>query len=114
MAGRTPYPGGNVYGATKAFVHQFTRNLKADLLGTPVRVTAIEPGMVSGSEFSSVRFRGDDARAASVYAGADPLTPEDIAEAVAWVAQLPARVNVNFMELMPACQAHGPLAIHRS
>lgn len=113
VAARTPYPGGNAYGATKAFVHQFTRNLKADLLGTPVRVSVIEPGMVSGSEFSNVRFRGDDARAAAVYAGADPLTPADIAEAVAWVAQLPARVNINFMELMPACQAHGPLAIHR-
>lgn len=112
-AGRTPYPGGNVYGATKAFVHQFTCNLKADLLGTPVRATAIEPGLVGGSEFSAVRFRGDDARAAAVYAGTDALTPEDIAEAVAWVAHLPARVNINFMELMPACQAHGPLAIHR-
>jgi NADP-dependent 3-hydroxy acid dehydrogenase YdfG len=113
VAGGTPYPGGNVYGATKAFVHQFTLNLKADLLGTPVRATAIEPGLVGGSEFSNVRFKGDDARAASIYAGTDPLTPEDIAEAVAWVAHLPPRVNINFMELMPACQAHGPLAIHR-
>lgn len=113
VAGGTPYPGGNVYGATKAFVHQFTLNLKADLLGTPVRATAIEPGLVGGSEFSNVRFKGDDARAASVYAGAEALTPEDIAEAVAWVAHLPPRVNINFLEMMPACQAHGPLAIHR-
>jgi 3-hydroxy acid dehydrogenase / malonic semialdehyde reductase len=113
VAGGTPYPGGNAYGATKAFVHQFTRNLKADLAGTPVRVTVIEPGLVGGSEFSNVRFKGDDARAASVYAGTDPLTPEDIAEAVAWVVQLPSRVNVNVVELMPACQAYGPLVIHR-
>lgn len=113
VAGGTPYPGGNVYGATKAFVHQFTRNLKADLLGTPVRATVIEPGLVGGSEFSNVRFKGDDARAATVYAGTEPLTPEDIAEAVAWVAHLPARVNINVVEMMPACQANGPLAIHR-
>jgi 3-hydroxy acid dehydrogenase/malonic semialdehyde reductase len=113
VAGGTPYPGGNVYGATKAFVHQFTLNLKADLLGTPVRATSLEPGLVGGSEFSNVRFKGDDARAASVYAGAEALTPEDIAEAVAWVAHLPPRVNINFLEMMPACQAHGPLAIHR-
>lgn len=113
VAAGTPYPGGNAYGATKAFVHQLTRNLKADLVGTPVRVTVIEPGLVGGSEFSNVRFKGDDARAASVYAGTDPLTPEDIAEAVAWVAQLPSRINVNVMELMPACQAYGPMVIHR-
>lgn len=113
VAGGTPYPGGNVYGATKAFVHQFTRNLKADLLGTPVRATVIEPGLVGGSEFSNVRFKGDDARAASVYAGTEPLVPEDIAEAVAWVARLPPHVNINVIEMMPACQAHGPLAIHR-
>jgi 3-hydroxy acid dehydrogenase/malonic semialdehyde reductase len=112
-AGGTPYPGGNVYGATKAFVHQFTLNLKADLLGTPVRATVIEPGLVGGSEFSQVRFHGDAARAANVYAGTDPLLPEDIAEAVSWVLHLPPRVNVNVMQLMPACQAHGPLAIHR-
>ena len=113
VAGGTAYPGGNAYGATKAFVHQLTRNLKADLVGTPVRCTVIEPGLVGGSEFSNVRFKGDDSRAASVYAGTDPLTPEDIAEAVTWVAQLPARVNVNVMELMPACQAWGPMVIHR-
>jgi 3-hydroxy acid dehydrogenase / malonic semialdehyde reductase len=113
VAATTPYPGGNVYGASKAFVHQLTLNLKADLLGTPVRVTVIEPGLVGGSEFSNVRFKGDDARAASIYAGTEALTPEDIAEAVAWVAQLPPRVNINVLQMMPACQAHGPTAVHR-
>jgi 3-hydroxy acid dehydrogenase / malonic semialdehyde reductase len=112
-AGEWPYPGGNVYGATKAFVRQFTMNLRADLLGTPVRVTDIEPGMVGGTEFSAVRFGGDQGKADSVYAGADPLTPDDIADAVHWVATRPARVNINTLQLMPVCQAFGPLAIHR-
>ena len=111
-AGAYPYPGGNVYGATKAFVRQFTLNLKADLVGTNVRTTDIEPGMVGGSEFSQVRL-GDAGRAAKVYEGVDPLTPDDIAEAVAWVVGLPARMNVNRMELMPTCQGPGPLAIKR-
>lgn len=111
-AGRYPYPGGHVYGATKAFVAQFTLNLKADLIGTNVRVTDLEPGLVGGTEFSTVRF-GDPARAAAVYAGTTPLAPEDIAEAIAWIIALPPRVNVNRMELMPTCQAPGPLAIKR-
>ncbi len=111
-AGAYPYPGGNVYGATKAFVRQFTLNLKADLVGTNVRTTDIEPGMVGGSEFSQVRL-GDADKAAKVYEGADPLTPDDIAEAVAWVIGLPARMNVNRMELMPTCQGPGPLAVKR-
>ena len=109
-----PYPGGNVYGATKAFVTQFSLNLKADLVGTGVRVTDVEPGLVGGSEFSAVRFGGDAARAASVYAGTTPLTPEDIAETVAWVIGLPPHVNINRVEMMPTCQAAGPLAIKRS
>jgi 3-hydroxy acid dehydrogenase/malonic semialdehyde reductase len=112
-AGSWPYPGANVYGATKAFVRQFSLNLRADLTGTPVRVTDIEPGMVSGSEFSAVRFGGDAARAAKVYEGADPLTPEDIAEAVHWVATRPARVNINTMEVMPVCQSFAGLHITR-
>ena len=107
-----PYPGGNVYGATKAFVHQFSLNLRADLLGTRVRVSCIEPGLVGGTEFSAIRL-GDEAKAAAVYAGADALTPEDIADTVHWVASRPARVNVNVLELMPVCQASGPLAIKR-
>ena len=85
-AARWPYAGANVYGATKAFVHQFSLNLRADLLGTRVRVTVVDPGMVGGTEFSSVRFHGDETRAAQVYAGVDALTPEDVAETVSWVA----------------------------
>ena len=108
-----PYPGGNVYGATKAFVTQFSLNLKADLVGTGVRVTDLEPGLVGGSEFSKVRFGGDAEKAAAVYAGTTPLSPEDIAEAVAWVVNLPSHVNINRMEMMPTCQAPGPLAIKR-
>ena len=112
-AGSYPYPGGHVYGASKAFVTQFTLNLKADLVGTFVRVTSIEPGLVGGTEFSNVRFGGDAGKAASVYKGAEPMTAEDVAEAVAWVVGLPRHVNVNRMELMPTCQAPGPLAIKR-
>lgn len=112
-AGTYPYPGGNVYGATKAFVHQFSLNLRADLAGTGVRVTCIEPGMVAGTEFSQVRFRGDEGRATSVYADTTPLIPEDVAEAVRWVVTRPARVNINVVELMPTTQSPGPLQVHR-
>jgi 3-hydroxy acid dehydrogenase / malonic semialdehyde reductase len=108
-----PYPGGNVYGATKAFVRQLSLNLRADLVGTRVRVTEIDPGLVGGTEFSNVRFRGDDARAAGVYDGADALTPEDVADTVFWAATRPARVNINVIELMPVSQAFGPLVVHR-
>jgi 3-hydroxy acid dehydrogenase/malonic semialdehyde reductase len=113
IAGRYPYPGGNVYGATKAFTKQFSLNLRADLLGTPVRVTDIEPGLCGGTEFSTVRFKGDAARAASIYDGTQPLLSEDIAEAIHWVATLPAHVNINSIEMMPVCQAFAPLAVHR-
>lgn len=112
-AGEFPYPGGNVYGATKAFVRQFSLNLRADLWGTKVRVTDIEPGLVGGTEFSNVRFKGDDAKAAGIYVNADALTPEDIADAVHWVASRPARVNVNALQVMPVTQAFGPLRIHK-
>jgi NADP-dependent 3-hydroxy acid dehydrogenase YdfG len=111
-AGSWPYPGGNVYGASKAFVQQFSRNLRADLLGTRVRVTNLAPGMAE-SEFSQVRFKGDEQRAASVYQGAEPLRPADIAEIVYFVANLPPHVNVNALEVMPVDQAWGPLAVHR-
>ena len=109
-----PYPGGNVYAATKAFVRQFSLNLRADLLGTAVRVTDVEPGLVGGTEFSLVRFRGDQERAGKLYEGANPLLAEDVAETVFWVATLPARVNINIVELMPVTQAFGPLAVHRT
>jgi 3-hydroxy acid dehydrogenase / malonic semialdehyde reductase len=111
-AGNWPYPGGNVYGATKAFVQQFSRNLRADLLGTRVRVTNLEPGMAE-TEFSRVRFKGDDQLAAKVYDRAEPLLPPDIAEIVFFVANLPPHINVNALEVMPVHQAWGPLAVHR-
>jgi 3-hydroxy acid dehydrogenase/malonic semialdehyde reductase len=109
-----PYPGGHVYGASKAFVTQFSLNLRADLVGTAVRVTDLEPGLVGGTEFSVRRFGGDTARASAVYAGTVPLTADDIAEAAAWVIGLPPHMNINRMEIMPTCQAPGPLAIKRS
>lgn len=112
-AGEFPYPGGNVYGASKAFVRHFSLNLRADLWGTKVRVTDIEPGLVGGTEFSKVRFHGDDAKAAGIYAGAEPLTPGDVAEAVHWCAMLPARVNINTLQMMPVGQAFGPLRVHK-
>lgn len=113
-AGEFPYPGGNVYGATKAFVYQFALNLRADLLGTNVKVTDVEPGLCGGTEFSNVRFKGDDARASKVYDGTVPLTADDIAETVVWVATRPAHVNINSVQIMPTCQAFGPLAIKRT
>jgi 3-hydroxy acid dehydrogenase/malonic semialdehyde reductase len=109
-----PYPGGHVYGASKAFVTQFSLNLRADLVGLSVRVTDLEPGLVGGTEFSVNRFGGDTARAGAVYAGTVPLTADDIAEAAAWVVGLPPHMNINRMEIMPTCQAPGPLAIRRS
>lgn len=112
-AGAYPYPGGNAYGATKAFVRQFSLNLRADLFGTRVRVTDVAPGLVGGTEFSSVRFKGDQARVDKVYEGADSLTPDDIAETVFWAGTLPARININFLEVMPVTQSFGPLSIHR-
>lgn len=107
-----PYPGGNAYGASKAFVQQFSNNLRADLLGTGVRVTNVEPGLAE-TEFSIVRFKGDAARAKAVYRGTQPLTAEDIAGIVYWVVTLPPHVNVNRLEVMPTDQAWGPLAVHR-
>ena len=114
VAGSYPYPGGNVYGATKAFVDQFTLNLRADLVGTGVRATNIAPGMAGGTEFSNVRFKGDDAAAAKVYEGTVPLSSEDIAEAAYWVATLPAHVNINHIEMMPTCQGFSPFTIKRN
>lgn len=114
VAGSTPYPGGNVYGATKAFVGQFTRNLRAEMVGTGVRTTTIAPGLCGGTEFSNVRYRGDDAAAAKVYEGTVPLSAEDVAEAAYWVATLPPHVNINSMEMMPICQGYGPLVVKRT
>lgn len=112
IAGNYPYPGGNVYGATKAFVKQFSRNLLTDLIHTKIRVTNIEPGL-SESEFSIVRFHGEKDKADSVYKGTEPLTPPDIAEIVHWVTSVPPHVNICTVEVMPVCQSCGPLAVHR-
>lgn len=114
VAGTYPYPGGNMYGATKAAVTQFSLNLIADLVKTKVRVTNIEPGLCGGSEFSEVRFHGDAGKAAKVYEGTEPLTSDDVAEAVFWAASAPTHVNINRIEMMPVCQASGPFVIHRS
>lgn len=112
VAGTYPYPGGNVYGATKAFVRQFSLELRADLLGHNVRVTCVEPGLCE-TEFSLVRFKGDAARAKAVYKGVQPIVAADIAETIHFVAALPAHVNVNTIELMATMQAFAPFAIHR-
>jgi NADP-dependent 3-hydroxy acid dehydrogenase YdfG len=113
VAAAWPYPGGNAYGGTKAFVRQFSRNLRSDLLGKGVRVTSIDPGMTD-TEFSLVRFHGDSDRARAVYAGMQPLSADDVAEAILWATSLPAHVNVNCLELMPTAQAWGPFAVHRA
>ena len=114
VAGATPYPGGNVYGATKAFVEQFTLNLRADLVGTGVRATNLAPGLCGGTEFSNVRMKGNDEAAAKVYEGTVPLTAEDIANTAFWIATLPPHININRIEMMPTCQGYGPLAIKRN
>lgn len=113
VAANYPYPGGNVYGGTKAFVQQFSLNLRADLIGTPVRVTCVEPGMCGGTEFSNVRFKGDDEKAGKVYSGVKTLSADDIAEAIFWAATLPSHMNINLLELMPVQQAFSPFNIHR-
>jgi 3-hydroxy acid dehydrogenase/malonic semialdehyde reductase len=113
VAGAYPYPGGNVYGATKAFVDQFTLNLRADLVGTGVRATNIAPGLCGGTEFSNVRLK-DDAAAARVYEGAVPLTAHDIAEAAYWIATLPPHVSINHIEMMPTCQGFSAFTVKRN
>lgn len=113
VAGSWPYAGGNVYGATKAFVRQFSLNLRADLAGTALRVTDVEPGLCGGTEFSNVRFHGDDEKAAKVYQDVQALTAEDIADTVHWIATRPAHVNVNTIELMPVAQSFAGLTIQR-
>jgi 3-hydroxy acid dehydrogenase/malonic semialdehyde reductase len=112
VAGSYPYPGGNVYGGTKAFVHQFSLNLRSDLHGTGVRVTCVEPGMAD-TEFSTVRYSGNAAKADAVYAGMQPLTADDIAESIYWAATLPQHVNVNTIELMPTAQSFAPFQVAR-
>lgn len=112
IAGSWPYPGGNVYGSTKAFVQQFTRNLRNDLFGTRVRATNIEPGMAD-TEFSTVRFKGDKDKADGVYKGTQALTADDIAESVYWVSTLPWHVNINSLEVMSVYQTWNSFRVHR-
>ena len=112
VAGVYPYPGGNAYGGTKAFVSQFSLGLRSDLHGTGVRVTTIEPGMAE-TEFTVVRTHGDQAASDKLYAGAAPMTAEDIADAILWVATLPPHLNVNRLELMPTSQSFAGFQVHR-
>lgn len=114
IAGTYPYPGGNIYGSTKAFVKQFSLNLRAELYDQNIRVSNIEPGLCGGSEFSIVRFGGDKDRANKVYENTKPLMPEDIAEAVYWCASLPSHMNINRMEIMPTTQAPAALNVAKN
>lgn len=111
IAGSWPYYGGNVYGATKAFVKQFSLNLRADLVGTQVRVTNLEPGNIAGTEFSNVRYHGDDDKAAKVYAGFKNMTGDDIGDILLWLIESPAHINVNRLEVMPVAQTFNGLTI---
>ena len=108
IAGNYPYPGGNVYGGTKAFVTQFSLNLRADLAGTKIRVSNVEPGLCGGS---NVRFHGDDEKAAKVYENVQSVQPEDIANIVLWLNQQPEHVNINRIEVMPTAQSFNPLKV---
>jgi 3-hydroxy acid dehydrogenase/malonic semialdehyde reductase len=113
-AGHYPYGGGSVYCGTKAFVHQFSLSLRSDLLGTPIRVSCVEPGLTGGTEFSKSRFRGDAEKAHRIYEKTQPLTPEDVADVIFYATSLPAHVNLNSIEMMPVVQAFAPLAVHKS
>lgn len=112
-AARYPYVGGNAYGGSKAFVSQFSLNLRADLHGTGVRVTTIEPGMAE-TEFTLVRTHGDQAASDALYGGAHPMTAEDIAETIFWVASQPPHLNINRVELMPTSQSFAGFQVHRN
>ncbi len=113
IAGNYSYPGSNIYGSTKAFVKQFTLNLRADLVGTDIRVSNIEPGLCGGTEFSNVRFDGNEEKVKAVYADVDYLTANDIAETVLWIVERPKHVNINRVELMPVAQASAGLTVAR-
>jgi serine 3-dehydrogenase len=112
VAATYPYRGGAVYAGTKAFVRQFSLGLRCDLAGTGVRVTSIEPGMVE-TEFTLVRTGGDQAASDALYSNMEPMTAEDIANTIAWVANLPPHLNINALELMPVSQSWGGFAVHR-
>ena len=112
VAASYPYPGGNVYGGTKAFVVQFTLGLRSDLHGTGVRVTSVEPGMAE-TEFTLVRTKGNQEASDTLYKGASPMTGEDIADTLLWIASLPPHMNINRIELMPVNQSFSPFQVHR-
>ena len=114
IAGTYPYPGGNVYGGTKSFVTQFSLNLRADLAGKNIRVTSVEPGLCGGTEFSNVRFKGDDERAEKLYENVQYVTPQDIANMILWLNQQPEHVNINRIEVMPTAQTFAPLNVARN
>ncbi|MDP9522716.1 SDR family NAD(P)-dependent oxidoreductase [Pseudomonas putida] len=114
IAGTYPYPGGNVYGASKAFVRQFSLNLRADLAGTRVRVSNIEPGLCSGTDFSVVRLNGDLNAVDALYRDVQAILPEDIAATVAWIAEQPPHVNINTLEIMPVAQSSAALNVARN
>ncbi|WP_435938444.1 SDR family NAD(P)-dependent oxidoreductase [Moraxella bovoculi] len=113
IAGNYPYFGGNVYGATKAFVTQFSLNLRADLIGKNVRVTNIEPGLCGDTEFSNVRFHGDDERASKVYENVEFIRPQDISNMVSWLINQPKHININRLEVMPTAQTFAGLTVHK-
>lgn len=113
-AGAWPYTGGNVYGGTKAFVEQFSRNLRCDLAGTALKVTVIKPGLCSNTEFSNVRFKGDNEKVAAVYKDVEAILPEDIANTVDYLLSTPAHMNINELEIMPVCQTFGGLSVTRN
>ncbi|UFH49104.1 SDR family oxidoreductase [Pseudomonas sp. KNUC1026] len=113
VAGNYPYPGSHVYGATKAFVGQFSLNLRCDLQGTGVRVTNLEPGLCE-SEFSLVRFNGDQSKYDATYKGAEPVQPQDIADTIFWIMNQPAHLNINSLEIMPVSQSWAGFAIDRN
>lgn len=113
VAASYPYPGGNVYGGSKAFVVQFSLGLRSDLHGTGVRVTCVEPGMAE-TEFTLVRTKGNQEASDTLYKGANPMTSEDIADTLLWIASLPPHMNINRIELMPVNQSFSPFQVHRS
>jgi serine 3-dehydrogenase len=112
VAGSYPYTGGNVYAGTKAFISQFSLDLRCDLHGTGVRVTSIEPGMAE-TEFTLVRTGGDSVASDTLYKGVDPISADDIADTLFWVANLPPHLNINRIEVMPVNQSFGGFAVHR-
>lgn len=110
-AGNYPYFGANIYGASKAFVKQFSLNLRADLIGKNIRVTNIEPGLCGGTEFSHIRFKGDNEKASKLYEKVDYIRPEDIADMVHYIVNLPPHININRLEVMPVAQTFAGLTV---